>query len=198
MPRASRADAARHHEEVIGAAARLFRERGIGSVSVPEVMAEAGLTRGGFYKHFESKDALVTTAVEAAFAEQLARVHRFTALHPDDPGAAHREMLDYYLSPEHRDDPGAGCPNAALASEVAHTEPGSGPRAAFAAGMRTMLQAYGAESAPGAEPNRREAALLLEIATLAGALMLARATEGDELSDRILAAVRRSFDRPSD
>lgn len=194
MPRASRADAARHHEEVIGAAARLFRERGIESVSVPEVMAEAGLTRGGFYKHFESKDALVTTAVEAAFAEQLARVGRYTAAHPDDSAAAHREMLDHYLSPEHRDDPGAGCPNAALAGEVAHTEPGSGPRTAFADGMRTMLRAYGAEHPSGAEPGPREADLLVEIATLAGALMLARATEGDELSDRILTAVRRSFD----
>jgi TetR/AcrR family transcriptional repressor of nem operon len=194
MPRASRADAARHHEEVIGAAARLFRERGIGSVSVPEVMAEAGLTRGGFYKHFESKDALVTTALEAAFGEQLARTRSFTALHPDDPAAAHRAMLDYYLSPEHRDDPGSGCPNAALASEVAHTEPGSAPRTAFATGMRAMLRAYGVESTPGAEPNPREAALLVEIATLAGALMLARATEGDELSERILTAVRNSFD----
>lgn len=194
MPRASRADAARHHEEVIEAAARLFRERGIESVSVPEVMAEAGLTRGGFYKHFESKDALVTIAVEASFADQLARVRTLTDLYPEDPDAAHRAMLDFYLSPEHRDDPGSGCPNAALASEVAHTEPGSGPRAAFADGMRAMLRAYGAESPPGAEPGPREAALLVEIATLAGALMLARATEGDELSERILTAVRRSID----
>lgn len=194
MPRASRADAARHHEEVIEAAARLFRERGIESVSVPEVMAEAGLTRGGFYKHFESKDALVTTAVEASFADQLARAHGLAALHPDDPAAAHRAMVDFYLSPEHRDDPGSGCPNAALASEVAHTEPGSGPRAAFAEGMRSMLRAYGAESTPGPEPGPREADLLVEIATLAGALLLARATAGDELSDRILTAVRRSID----
>jgi TetR/AcrR family transcriptional repressor of nem operon len=194
MPRASRADAARHHEEVIGAAARLFRERGIESVSVPEVMAEAGLTRGGFYKHFESKDALVATAVEASFADQLSRVRKFAAEHPDDPASAHRALLDDYLSPDHRDDPGAGCPNAALASEVSHTEVGSAPRAAFAAGLRTVLSAYGADTAPGAEPNPHEAEILVEIATLAGALMLARATAGDELSDRILTAVRHSFD----
>lgn len=189
VPRSSRADTARHHEELIGAASRLFRERGLDSVSVPDVMGEVGLTRGGFYKHFESKEALVTTAIEAAYDNQVARVTSYLAEHPDDPAAARKEWLDFYLSPEHRDDPGGGCPTV-LATAIAQSEPGSAPREAFMEGIRKMLAVYGAGEV-GADPDERQTEILGELATMVGALVMSRATAGDPVSDAILTAARR-------
>jgi TetR/AcrR family transcriptional repressor of nem operon len=189
VPRSSRADTARHHEELIEAASRLFRERGLDSVSVPDVMGEVGLTRGGFYKHFESKEALIATAVEGAYCDQLENLACFVEKHPDDPAAARAAFLDFYLSPAHRDDPGGGCPTV-LASAIAQFGPGSAPRAAFVAGVHKMLTAHGAGEV-GAEPDEDQAEILAELATLVGALMIARATVGDPVSDAILTAARR-------
>ncbi|HTK62505.1 MAG TPA: TetR/AcrR family transcriptional regulator [Pseudonocardia sp.] len=189
MPRSSRVDTARHHEELIEAASRLFRERGLESVSVPDVMGEVGLTRGGFYKHFESKEALVATAIDAAYDAQLETLGRFAAEHPDDPAAARTAFLDFYLSPEHRDDPGGGCPTV-LANAIAQCDAGSAPREAFTAGVRKILTAYGAGEI-GADPDERQTEILGEMATLVGALMMARATVGDPMSDAILTAARR-------
>ena len=189
MPRSSRADTARHHEELIDAASRLFRERGLESVSVPDVMGEVGLTRGGFYKHFESKEALVATAIEAAYEAQLQLLASYFDEDPDDPAAAREAFLDFYLSPAHRDDPGGGCPTV-LANAIAQSEPGSATRAAFMAGVRKMLAARGAGEV-GADPDERQSEILAELSTMVGAIMMARATAGDPVSDAILIAARR-------
>ncbi len=138
MGRASRAEAERHHGEVVKAAARLFRQRDLGAVSLPDVMSEVGLTRGGFYKHFESKDSLVAAAVDAAFAEHLGRIEGMSDRHPDDPASARREFIDFCLSSVHRDDPGTGCPSA-LASGISRSDPGSAPRTAYIDGVRNLL-----------------------------------------------------------
>jgi TetR/AcrR family transcriptional repressor of nem operon len=189
VPRSSRADTARHHDELIEAASRLFRERGLESVSVPDVMGEVGLTRGGFYKHFESKEALVATAIEAAYEAQLQTLAGYDAAHPDDPAAAREAFLDFYLSPGHRDDPGGGCPTV-LANAIAHCDAGSAPREAFTAGVRKVLAAHGAPDVD-ADPDERQTEILGDLATLVGALMMARATAGDPMSDAILTAARR-------
>jgi TetR/AcrR family transcriptional repressor of nem operon len=189
VPRSSRADTARHHEELIGAASRLFRERGLDSVSVPDVMGEVGLTRGGFYKHFESKEALVATAIEAAYEAQLERLAGYFAEHPDDPVAARKAFLDFYLSPAHRDDPGGGCPTV-LANAIAQCDEGSAPKQAFMDGVHKMLAAHGAGEV-GADPDERQTEILAELSTMVGAIMMARATEGDPVSDAILIAARR-------
>jgi TetR/AcrR family transcriptional repressor of nem operon len=189
VPRSSRAETARRHEELIDAASRLFRERGLDAVSVPDVMGEVGLTRGGFYKHFESKEALVATAIEAAYDDQLQMLACHVAEHPDDPAAAREAFLDFYLSPAHRDDPGGGCPTV-LANAIAQSEPGSATRSAFMAGVRRMLAAHGAGEV-GADPDERQTEILAELSTLIGAVMMARATAGDPISDAILIAARR-------
>jgi TetR/AcrR family transcriptional repressor of nem operon len=189
VPRSSRADTARHHQKLIEAASRLFRERGLESVSVPDVMGEIGMTRGGFYKHFESKEALVATAIDAAYDAQLRTMESFSAEHPDDPAAARKAFLDHYLSPGHRDDPGGGCPTV-LANAVAQAGEGSAAKAAFTAGVRRILDARGAGEV-GTDPDERQTEMLGEMATLVGALMMARATVGDPMSDAILTAARR-------
>jgi TetR/AcrR family transcriptional repressor of nem operon len=191
VPRSSRADTARHHEELIEAASRLFRERGVEAVSVPDVMGEVGMTRGGFYKHFESKEALVATAVEAAYDQQVEMLGRFFAEHPGDPAAARAAFLDYYLSPEHRDDPGGGCPSV-LAAAISQGEPGSLPREAFLNGMRKVLAVLGVGEI-GAEPDERQSEVLAELATMIGALMMSRVTGGTPVSEAILTAARRKL-----
>src|SRR5829696_4589166 len=115
MARSSRKDTELHRQQVIDGAATLLRERGVAGVNVGQLMAEAGLTHGGFYRHFESKDELVRLALEKARTEE--------------------ELIGFYLSPEHRDDPGHGCTMGALGSEVARADDAS--RETFAAGFET-------------------------------------------------------------
>src|SRR5689334_21515468 len=108
MGRVSQAQAQENRRTVVRTAGRLFRERGIDGVSVADIMAEAGLTHGGFYKQFESKDALAVEAIAQAFAEQAETVRTYQG--QPDPAAARTAFISGYLSPEHRDDPGPGCP----------------------------------------------------------------------------------------
>ncbi|WP_328609391.1 TetR family transcriptional regulator [Amycolatopsis sp. NBC_00345] len=189
MGRASRADAAKHRDEVVEAASHLFRERGIAAVSVPELMAAAGLTHGGFYRHFESKDALAATAVTAAFDGRSAQIEQVAADHEDDPAAARRIFLDDYLSVAHRDSAGDGCPNAGLATEVARLPEDSEIRTAYTDGLHRMASAIGKVG------TGDEGEALVELSTLVGAMVLARAAAGDEISERILREVRDSLDR---
>jgi TetR/AcrR family transcriptional repressor of nem operon len=196
MARASRAAAAQHHAELIEAAARLFRERGVASVSVPDVMGEIGLTRGGFYKHFGSKDELLAAAVDAAFGEHLQRLAAMSEQSAQDQATTRAAFVDFCLSTAHRDNPAHGCPSA-LADAMAHTTPGGAPRAAFADGTRTLLREL-AEQADGDDTDDQQDRILADLSTIVGALLLARATAGDPLSDAILAAARRRLDRPAD
>ncbi|MER7760965.1 TetR/AcrR family transcriptional regulator [Streptomyces sp. NPDC097619] len=181
MGRVSRAQAEQNRAHVVATASRLMRERGT-HVSVADLMGAAGLTHGGFYKQFPSKDALVDEATAHAFAE-LARRHRAAlGAAADDPGAARRNVIDDYLSPAHRDDPGGGCPVAAFASDLAR-EPGSGPggaHATYAAGVTGFARSLADEEQDG----------LVRLSTLVGALVLARATRGTDLSDALLDAAR--------
>ena len=115
----SRASKRVHHEEIVGVAASRFREDGIGMVGVADVMHDAGLTHGGFYRHFESRDELVAEAVERALhdgGQAMAAV----AESPRDPLAA---VIDAYLSVTHRDNLGTSCAVTTLAGDVARSNP---------------------------------------------------------------------------
>jgi len=193
MGRASKAEAARHHEELVKVASRLFRERGVGSVSVPDVMSEIGLTRGGFYKHFESKEALVAAAVEAAFAEHLERLAGMSEQSDQDRARTRAAFADFCLSPAHRDDPANGCPSS-LATAMGYVEHDGAPRTAFIAGMHTFLRELADKaSEEGTDPEAQQERNLVDLSTIVGALLLSRATAGDWISDAILTAARRSL-----
>jgi TetR/AcrR family transcriptional repressor of nem operon len=181
MGRVSQAQAQENRRTVVRTAGRLFRERGIDGVSVADVMAAAGLTHGGFYKQFESKEALVVEAIAQAFAEQAETLRRYQ----DEPDqiAAHTAFLEGYLSPGHRDDPGPGCPTAGFGGDLAREE-GAGPaREAYAKGVDRYSRWLGSESEPD----------LVTVSTMVGAVILARATAGLEISDRILRAAREAL-----
>jgi TetR/AcrR family transcriptional repressor of nem operon len=168
--RRSRADAARTREKIVEAAAALFRARGIDAVSVADVMGEVGLTVGGFYKHFDSKDALVAEAIELASRE--------TSMKRGDA----EEVLRAYLSLAHRARPDRGCPVAALCSEVAH-QPASTKRA-FTDALERLL---GQIAALLPAQNRQQH--LHVAAAIVGGLVLARGTDNPKLARELLHAV---------
>jgi TetR/AcrR family transcriptional repressor of nem operon len=180
-----------HRRTVLHAASKLVRERGVGGVTVPEVMATAGLTHGGFYRHFESKDALVAQACAAAFTQRLAAMDDVVET-TDNAEAARRAWLEgYYLSPAHRDSPENGCAGAALAGDVARAPDGSALRDAYLDGLKSMIEKMGRLGNRPTDPQAREQEVLVELATAVGAVVLSRAIAGDDLSERLLAAVRR-------
>lgn len=191
MPRATREQQARNHDRVIQEASRSIRELGVDGVSIPGVMAAAGLTHGGFYKHFASKEDLLVQAEKAAFAERLETLTGLARTAPD-AAAARAEFIDGYLSAGHRDDPGTGCAGVALAAGVSHRSPDDPLRRAYVDGLREMIGALDSQR-PGAVAGQPDPQALVELALLVGGVVLARATAGDDISDRILGAVRQQL-----
>jgi len=177
--RRSREAAARTRRTALEAASRLFRERGIDAVGVRDVMSSVGLTDGGFYRHFESKDALAAEACAAACTgSALAR----------GPSRSVDALLRGYLSTAHRDARATGCPLTALVSEMPRQ---SGTvRRAYTNGVRGALSRL-EQLAPGADAPTRRALL----ASMVGALALARAVDDDELSSSVLEGTRQLWIR---
>ncbi len=185
--RVSREKAAQHRERIIDAAGALFRAKGFGGIGVADIMKAADLTHGGFYGHFASKDDLVAQASKRTMALAAANWSKRAAADPDAPFAA---LLEHYLSTRHRDDPGQGCAFAALGNDAARS--GKVVRTAFAEGLEPLIDIL-AQSIPGRSKATRRRKALAAMATLVGALTLARAVEGAPLSDDILDATRREL-----
>lgn len=183
--RVSKEQAAKNRERVIEVAGRLFREHGFDGVGIDAVMAEAGLTHGGFYKSFRSKDDLIAEACRKA-AQRSTEEWLEHAANSTDP---FRDLVTRYLSPGHCGDHGDGCLFAALATDAARRD--SPVRAAFADALRTFTANVARLMPDQDEPARREAALAA-IATMIGALTMARAADGDPLADEVLAAARKA------
>jgi len=187
---------------ILRAAARAFRAEGIAGVSVPEVMRAVGLTHGGFYAHFASKDALASEACATAFGEAAERL--FDQAARAAPDEALPGIVRAYLSRAHRDQPEEGCVVPTLGAEVARGAPAV--RAAFTHALRAYARRLAAYMpARDAEPPRVEAAqisayesvhedeALVLLAGMAGALQLARAVDDPDLSDGILRAARTFY-----
>jgi TetR/AcrR family transcriptional repressor of nem operon len=192
MARASRAVAEQHKAAIEEVSARLFREHGPHGVSVAQVMADAGLTHGGFYGHFASKDELVARACALAFEESAGRWrHRIDQAHGDRQ-AARRSLVDHYLTTAHRDAAGNGCAASALAGDVAREASGKPVHAAYTQGLKTLIDIW-KSIAPDHDADADDAAqsaALAEVAMLVGAITMARATRDDALSSEILDAAR--------
>jgi TetR/AcrR family transcriptional regulator, transcriptional repressor for nem operon len=194
MPRVSRQQADHHKTLITEASARLFREHGVDNVSVAELMAAAGLTHGGFYGHFESKEELAGEACRWAFARSVQRWKRRSA-DKDNLGAARAALTDSYLSAQSRGGPDGSCPATSLASDVARKSADSPMRVAYTAGVEDLLEILVGVQETGAGRSDREAALA-DLATMIGGLMLAKATQGKPISDEVLAAARNRLNRP--
>jgi TetR/AcrR family transcriptional repressor of nem operon len=187
MPRGT-GHKSRTHARIVEAAARAFRERGVEPVAIADVMRAAGLTHGGFYAHFSSKDALVAEATSRGLADS--RREFLVAAAEANPQAPLREIIRRYVSRAHRDRPAEGCALPALAAEVAR-EPDE-VRRAFTAALEEFL-AQLMEYVPGDTAEARRDAALALASGMAGAVALARAVEDPALSDRLLLAARRFY-----
>ncbi|MGO4331639.1 TetR/AcrR family transcriptional regulator [Cupriavidus sp. 2TAF22] len=187
MARASREQAEKNREAIEAASTRLFRERGLNGVSVAELMAGAGLTHGGFYGHFSSKDALAELACKRGFEESARRWAGRIGRGGDDKRAMRANLVEPYLTQDHCAHPGEGCSAVALASDVAR-EPADKPvRQAYIDGLKVMVEDW-MKTVAHDDPAERRKLALAQLSTLVGAMTLARATAGDALSDDILAA----------
>jgi len=185
--RVSREQAAKNREHVIDTAARLFREKGYSGIGVADLMKEAGLTHGGFYGNFDSKEALMAAACERAFDGTTAMWGDLIAR---DPDTALATIVANYLSRRHVDHPGQGCVMAALGGELARLSAPVG--AVTAAALRAQVDLLASLMDGGTAQDRRRAALSA-YASMVGALVLARAVDGDALADEILVAVRATI-----
>jgi TetR/AcrR family transcriptional regulator, transcriptional repressor for nem operon len=179
------------HERILKAAAKKFRRQGIAATGMTAIMAEAGLTNGGFYSHFRSKNDLVREGLERALDEQLQRLAEGDAA----PGQL-RELIRCYLSTEHRDRPDAGCASAALLPEI-----GRQPRVirkVYTARMREFFEQLVRRLPQNSSSRTSHDTAMGIFAVLVGALQLARAVEDPRMSDAILAAGVRAANTLAD
>lgn len=164
-----------NRRRILAAASRLYREKGFDAVGVAEVMKAAGLTHGGFYGHFASKEDLMAQAIAHGTSEISVR-------DGDVQG-----FLAGYLSPAHRDDAADGCPMAALAADVRHRPPAA--RSAMTTGIRAQIDSL-TQALPDSVTDERRREAIGIYASMIGALILARAVDDPALSDEILNETR--------
>jgi TetR/AcrR family transcriptional repressor of nem operon len=179
----SRIQEAENHERILEVATRLFRERGIDGIGVADLMKAAGLTHGGFYGHFKSKEDLVAQA--CARAVQRMR-QNWTNVIDQANGNPLEALAAAYLTPKHRDNAGRGCPMAAIGSEIARQPPPV--RRAFTDELRPFLD-YLSRSVQGKSTRLRRQTALATYAGLVGAIIVSRAVDDPDLSNEILSAV---------
>lgn len=171
---------AESRQAIMRSAAKLFREKGFEGVSVSEVMDGAGLTHGGFPRHFASKEELITATLADVFASDA----RAPSLPSDDL----RAFAGAYLRSDHRNAPGAGCVFAALGPEMARApEP---TREVLTEAIERQIEKF-ADMAGGASAGEQRVVAIGTWATMIGAMVLARIANSDALSDEVLAAARK-------
>jgi TetR/AcrR family transcriptional repressor of nem operon len=175
------------HAKIVKKAAVLLREKGAHGIGVADLMKEAGLTHGGFYAHFESREALVIEAFAYAMDRSTERWRKIAEQTPPDKRLA--TIIQTYLTPVHRDDPGHGCAVPALGGEIARESPRT--RKAFAAKLEAMIDMV-ADQIPDVTRKAARKQAMATIATMMGTLVLARVAGNGEFSDEILDAGREA------
>lgn len=184
----SQADKAASHARIVKAASRRIRRDGIDHIGVADLMKQAGMTHGGFYRHFDSRDELVAEAVAEALAQGSRRAKASTEL---DRPAALAAIIDGYLSRLHRDKPETGCAVAALPTDIARADPRA--RAAYSLQVRSYIEVL-----TEVTPDRNVDQAHLILGALVGALLLARAVDDRGLSNEILERTARALHRYAD
>lgn len=181
--RVSKKKAAENRERILKEASRLIRERGISGTGVDALTEAAGMTHGILYSQFGSKERLIEDAVAYAVTAKGQEI-------PEEFAVS--DYMSGYLSPRHRDAPGSGCPLAALCCEMSRQS--KGVRDQFTAGLRGMIRRLSDRIDSRFAPRQRDDKALATIASLVGALVLARAVNDPKLSDDILRATRRTLE----
>ena len=179
----SKAQKAKTHERIVKLASKRFREVGLAGIGIAELMKEAGLTVGGFYKHFDSRDDLVAEAVSSAFGGWKRRVE---AAKSGGAPVSYEKLIDEYLNEAHRDNPGTGCAFSALAPEIARSDKRT--RALTSEQVRNDIQLI-ATLLPGRDKRTARSRAILIFSALVGAMSIARAVSNEALSREILETV---------
>ena len=179
----SKAEKAETHKRIVKIASKRFREEGLAGVGIAELMKEAGLTVGGFYKHFDSREALVAEALSSAFGGWKRRIDAAVS---GGPPVSYAKLIDDYLNQAHRNNPGAGCAFSALAGEIARGDKRT--RALTSEQVRNDLQLI-AGLLPGKDKRAARSKAILTFSALVGAMSLARAVSDEALSLEILKTV---------
>ncbi len=181
------------HARIVKRASVRLREKGAHGIGVAALMKEAGLTHGGFYAHFDSREALVIEAFPDAMDRSTERWRKLGESTPPEKRLA--AIVESYLTPLHRDDPGHGCAIPTLGAEIARASPKT--RKAFAAKLEQMIEMLSAQIPELPRKAARKQAIAA-IAILMGTLVLARIAGSGEFSDEILGAGRDAvLDRPA-
>jgi TetR/AcrR family transcriptional repressor of nem operon len=175
------------HAKIVKKAAVLLREKGAHGIGVADLMKEAGLTHGGFYAHFESREALVVEAFAYAMDRSTERWRKIAEQTPPDKRLA--TIIASYLTPVHRDDPGHGCAVPALGAEIARESPRT--RKAFAAKLEQMVDMM-TDQVAGVPRKAARKQAVATLATMMGTLVLARIAGNGEFSDEILDVGREA------
>jgi len=183
----SRAQAEKNRDRVIDVAAALFRERGFDGIGLASLMKAAGLTHGGFYGQFNSKEDLAAQASGRALAENL---QKWSSVIDGAAGDPLREIVAFYLSENHRDAPGQGCALAALGADAARH--GGALRSTFTEGVGVYLEIL-SKIMPGGSAAEKRRKAMATIAEMVGAIVLARAVDDADLSKGILEATARDL-----
>lgn len=178
--RVSRVQAEENRQAVINVASRLFRERGFDGIGLKDLMAGAGLTQGGFYKQFDSKEDLAVQASRRALANSMERWSAAAVSNPEDPLAA---VMRFYLSMGHCSEKTDGCPVVALGSDAARQGPNV--KAAFEDGIKEHIEMLASWITEEGQPDGKAMAML---STMVGAVLLARAVNDPKLSRKFLTS----------
>jgi TetR/AcrR family transcriptional repressor of nem operon len=191
MPRVSKEQTDLNRTAIEQASSKLFREKGFNGVSVADLMAAAGLTHGGFYGHFSSKDELAAVACATAFSEASERWQKRMEGKADEQQALYA-IIDGYLSSQKVRDVGNGCPGAALTTDVAREALDKPVRAAYMAGTEELVEIL-ASLCPSPDPAVRRKTALAQWSMMVGAMALARATEGYPIAGELLTVAREQL-----
>src|SRR5947207_11729434 len=180
MKRAAARSKEATHDRIVEAAARAIRRSGYNGTGVADIMKGAGLTHGGFYAHFSSREAMLAEAADRAGSESVATMARIAATSP--PRRALKAMMEAYLSKAHVEAVDTGCATAALGSEMPRQTPEV--RRAATRRIKEMIDLVARQSPDWGKPGPHERALVT-VATMVGALVLARAVDDPRLSDSL-------------
>ena len=173
------------HARIVKKASVRLREKGAHGIGVADLMKEAGLTHGGFYAHFDSREALVIEVFTHAMDRSIERWRKLAEQTPPEKRLA--MIVNTYLTPLHRDDPGHGCSVPALGAEIARESPKT--RRAFAGRLEQMIDTLAAQL-PGVPRKAARKQAMAAIATMMGTLVLARVAGSGDFSEELLGAGR--------
>jgi TetR/AcrR family transcriptional repressor of nem operon len=191
--RHSKTEKANTHKRIVTLAAKKFREEGLAGIGIADLMKEAGLTVGGFYKHFQSRDALVAEAIGSALEMWKDQVD---AAASGGPRVTYDSLVDDYMSEAHRDHPGTGCPVGALAGDLARSDKRT--RAVTTRKIRDNIELLAnlIRDSNKTDKDTSRSRAVMAYCAMVGAISMARAVSDKELSREILKTVAQRLKNP--